>query len=494
MESESGPRWRDPVLWLALAAAAPLRFVALAAPSLWLDEALSARTAALPPAGILAATASDLHPPGYYLLLHGWTLLFRPNAAGLPGEWALRSLSAIASLALVPLAFWLGDAWAADPRRRVATARAAAWIAALSPYAIALGREARMYALLSLLLAAQFALWTRLRDGRGGLAAWAALVAVAAAGMYVHYHAILFTAALGVAACVPGGAPRFGRRFALAASLAFLGFAPWLPRLAGQAASGVRAWVPFSHSPFVVLRTVAAFVRGDGASANELSLWMVPVAFLIWRGTVRGGSAPGLALMLPLAIAYAASFALNLFGARYFGGPAVVAWVLVARGAMAIEPPRSRRWAAAAAGLVLVALGVGVARRSGEAAGRGENWRDLVRAVETASPGGTAVLFPFEEPLAPFAYYARPGMLTLVGAISPDGAGQAALTAGTIDLLGHLPGGAGIVWWVPYQEELYDPARLGRRWLAERGFTQGATPIRTGRLTAIPFHPDGERR
>ena len=494
MHSGCGPRWRDPVLWLALAAAAPLRFIALAAPSLWLDEALSARTAALPPAGILAAAAFDLHPPGYYLLLHVWTLLFRPNAAGFAGEWGLRSLSTAASLALVPLAFWIGDAWAADPQRRVATARAAAWIAALSPYAIALGREARMYALLSLLLAAQFALWTRLRDGRGGAAAWAALVAVAAAGMYVHYHAILFTAALGVAACVPGGAPRFGRRFALAASLAFLGFAPWLPHVAGQAASGVRTWVPFSHSPFVVLRTLAAFVRGDGASANELSLWMVPVAFLIWRGTCRGGSAPGLVLLLPLAIAYVASFALNLFGARYFGGPAVVAWVLIARGAMAIEPRRSRGWAVAAAGLVLVALGVGVARRSDEAAGRGEAWRDLVQAIEADSPRGTAVLFPFEEPLAPFAYYARPGYLTLVGAISPDGTGQASLTPGMMDLLGHLPGAAGIVWWVPYQEALYDPGTLGRRWLSDLGLTEGAAPIRADRLTAIPFHRKGDAR
>jgi hypothetical protein len=498
MQIGSGPRWRDPVLWLALAAAAPLRFLGLGGPggpSLWLDEALSARTAALSPAGILAAAASDLHPPGYYLVLHWWTAPFQPNAAGFPGEWALRSLSAAASIALVPLAFWLGHAWAADVARRAACARAAACIAALSPYAISLAREARMYALLSLLLAVQFALWTRLREGRGGPAAWGGVALVGAAAMYVHYHALLFTAALCVASWIggPGAARRFGRRFALAAAASFLAFAPWLPRVAEQAAHGVRDWLPFSHSPFILARTLAAFVRGDGASADELSLWMVPVVFLLWRGMRRGGGGPGLVLLLPLGIAYAASFAVNLFGARYFGGPAVVAWVLAARGATAIEPRRTSRWATAAAGLALLAFGVGIARRSDEAAGRGEAWRELVQAVEEASPRGTAVLFPFAEPLAPFVYYSRPGHLTLVGGIARGADGRAALAPGFMQALDDGLDAPELVWWVPYQEGLYDSGRLGRGALSDRGLGEAPTPIRIGRLVAIPFHLNGER-
>ena len=58
--------------------------------SIWFDEAYSILVARHTPAEIVALAAADTHPPGYYLLLHGWGAI-----AGW-SEFALRSLSVAA--------------------------------------------------------------------------------------------------------------------------------------------------------------------------------------------------------------------------------------------------------------------------------------------------------------------------------------------------------------------------------------------------------------
>jgi hypothetical protein len=62
-------------LLLALLLAFALRLHRLGAESLWYDETVSVHLARLPVAAMLAHTAGDIHPPGYYLLLHGWQWL-----------------------------------------------------------------------------------------------------------------------------------------------------------------------------------------------------------------------------------------------------------------------------------------------------------------------------------------------------------------------------------------------------------------------------------
>ncbi|MGH7411836.1 MAG: hypothetical protein ACREJ6_12360, partial [Candidatus Methylomirabilis sp.] len=48
-----------------------LRFQSLGRDSLWLDESISAWQAHLPLRELLPAVARDVHPPLYFLLLHG---------------------------------------------------------------------------------------------------------------------------------------------------------------------------------------------------------------------------------------------------------------------------------------------------------------------------------------------------------------------------------------------------------------------------------------
>ena len=68
-------RRRQWLLVAILLLGAGLRLVRLGTGSLWYDETVSVHLAAKSPAALIAHTAGDIHPPGYYLLLHGWTRL-----------------------------------------------------------------------------------------------------------------------------------------------------------------------------------------------------------------------------------------------------------------------------------------------------------------------------------------------------------------------------------------------------------------------------------
>ena len=84
------------------AAGSGLRFHDLGAQSLWNDEGNSVVQASRSLAEIAEHAARDIHPPGYYWLLSGWT--------GLTGtsEFALRAFSALASVLSVAFALALG--------------------------------------------------------------------------------------------------------------------------------------------------------------------------------------------------------------------------------------------------------------------------------------------------------------------------------------------------------------------------------------------------
>ncbi|MFN8451640.1 MAG: glycosyltransferase family 39 protein [Anaerolineae bacterium] len=98
------------ILTAVLLVAAGLRFHLLGAQSLWNDEGSSYVQALRPFAEIAANAGRDIHPPGYYWLLAGWRLLTGTS------EFALRSLSALASVLSIAFAAALGRrlyGWAA---------------------------------------------------------------------------------------------------------------------------------------------------------------------------------------------------------------------------------------------------------------------------------------------------------------------------------------------------------------------------------------------
>jgi mannosyltransferase len=177
-------RYTSCILLLAiLLIAAALRFYRLDAQSFWNDEGNSARIAERTLDLILEGTASDIHPPAYYLLLHYWRALFGES------EFALRSLSAVAGVALVVLTYLLGRHLFGET-----AGLTAAFLGTLSPFAVYYSQEARMYALLAVLSAASTYLLIRLLASDTGQKpgffrkTWfLAYVLTSAAGLYTQY-------------------------------------------------------------------------------------------------------------------------------------------------------------------------------------------------------------------------------------------------------------------------------------------------------------------
>ena len=158
--------------------AAVIRVVVLDNQSLWADEALTAYETRLSFTAMLHVVRTvEVTPPLYSVLVWGWAKLLGT------GPETLRALSAIAGIALVPLAY--------AATRELVSRRAglvAAALIAVNPFAIWYSQEARSYMLLALLTGAAFLFFARsLRaPTRGNLAAWAVLGSLAVA---THFFA-----------------------------------------------------------------------------------------------------------------------------------------------------------------------------------------------------------------------------------------------------------------------------------------------------------------
>jgi uncharacterized membrane protein len=221
-----------------------LRFYRLDAQSLWNDEGNSARLAERSLRLIVEGAAGDIHPPGYYLLLHHWRALFGQS------EFALRSLSVAAGLALILFTYLLGRRLLAEP-----TGPVAPFLSAISPFAIYYSQEARMYAPLAALSAASTYVTMRhlqsafrephsaARNPHSVVCSLqcVAYALLAAAGLYTHYaftfvliaHNVVFVLWWGIASL--RSRPRWLALIVWggAQAAAFLLYLPWLPRALG---------------------------------------------------------------------------------------------------------------------------------------------------------------------------------------------------------------------------------------------------------------------
>ncbi|MCD6285340.1 MAG: glycosyltransferase family 39 protein [Anaerolineae bacterium] len=172
-----------------------LRYATLDRQSFWNDEGNTARLVERSVALIIEGAAGDIHPPGYYLVLHLW------RAAAGASEFALRSTSALCGILTVAVAISLGRQ--AGGRR---SAIGAGLMVALHPLSVYYSQEARMYAQLGLCTA--LTLWMAvalLRRGgeRAKPSRWmrpaTGFALCIAAGLYTQYTYILALVALNAA-------------------------------------------------------------------------------------------------------------------------------------------------------------------------------------------------------------------------------------------------------------------------------------------------------
>lgn len=151
-----------------VAFSAIVRFISLSDRYFWCDEASSVLTSRYDVGALLYHASFDVHPPLYYLLLHGWMALFGD------GIMAARSLSLVFGVMTVALAMRF-TRWLTNER----AALIAGWLMAIMPMAVRYSQEARMYALMGMLaIAAAMALakWLKTPDNHRYLALYALLM------------------------------------------------------------------------------------------------------------------------------------------------------------------------------------------------------------------------------------------------------------------------------------------------------------------------------
>jgi uncharacterized membrane protein len=198
-----------------------LRFTNLGDQSFWVDETLTA----LAIQGGLGETfhrvaTNESAPFLYYAVEWFWAQLFGHS------DGALRSLSALAGTATIPVVFAAANRLARERAGLIAAA-----LVATNPLLVWYSQEARAYALYVLLSALGFWLFLRARDQPTGarLAVWA-LVSAAAIG--THYLAALLVA--GEAALLPWRQRSERRKMGIAVTSVVAASAALLPNALDQ--------------------------------------------------------------------------------------------------------------------------------------------------------------------------------------------------------------------------------------------------------------------
>ncbi|MFC1960176.1 glycosyltransferase family 39 protein [Chloroflexota bacterium] len=221
-------RW----LLLVLLVGFGLRLVNLGGRTLWYDEAFAVLFARTGLTNMLYGTltpvtggAADIHPLLYYTILNGWLRIVGQTPA------MVRLFSVFAGTLTIALVFRL-----ATDLFDHQVGLVAAVITALAPFHIQYSQEARMYALLTLLLL--LATWNYRRawgqpTTRAGWAWWLVFAISAALAMYTQQLAAFYLAALGLTPVLFRRWDKLLPTF-LAAGLAFVLYLPWFVNLPGQ--------------------------------------------------------------------------------------------------------------------------------------------------------------------------------------------------------------------------------------------------------------------
>ncbi|WP_188939606.1 glycosyltransferase family 39 protein [Nakamurella endophytica] len=247
--------------------------------ALWLDEAQSVGISALPVPQLFDALRQDGSPPLYYLLLHVWIQAFGT------GDDAVRSLSVVAGLASLPLAYLAG--------RRTGGRRAgvaALLLVAANPFAVRYATETRMYALLLLLVLVLVVVADRARERPSpARLVWVSVVCGLLA--LTHYWALFLLAAWSgwlVCRAVRGPDRPVARRLLAAEVAGGVLFLPWLPGFLFQARHTGTPWAE-PPGPGTVPDTVLAWAGSPAWPAVPVAVLLVVAAVLALWPPARDG-------------------------------------------------------------------------------------------------------------------------------------------------------------------------------------------------------------
>ena len=417
------------------ALAAVLRFATLTDQSFWFDEAQAAHEMTRSFGGMLHLWSVDEpNPPLFFVLAWPWAQVFGTGEAG------MRSLSAVAGVALIPLVWACG--------RELISSRAglvAAALAAVSPFMIWYSQEAREYMLLSALCAGSLLLFARARrtPTTRRIAWWAVVSALALATQY--FAAFLVFAE---AAWLLWSARNRASVVALAALVAVQG--ALLPHAISHG-SHPTGWID-SVGPLsarlrqmpVIFSVNTLFKSSSSLAADGLLLAAIVAAIAIvllvigssdreLRGAGIAAALAGCVILIPLVLA--------LVGHDYFETRAMIAaWVplaLVLGAACTAGRTRALAPVGAALAIVLLALFVwsGI-RIDGHPSYQRPDWRGVAGLL--GAPGGTRAIIAYDGTYAtaPLALY-LPGVSWSGSSEDPDSDPGAPVRVTEVDVVGN---------------------------------------------------------
>ena len=338
-------RWTLLALGAIMALGGALRFYGLGIQSLWSDELASwyfSRADGV--LGVISNVREDIHPPGYFVILH-----FAQNVFG-DSEWGLRLPSAIAGWLCIPAIYLLG--------RRIYSEREgliAALLVAVSWAGVYFSQETRSYSVLILLSIVTAYFWWGVMRGlreerRLPTAEAIAYILTAVLCAYVHYFGALLIFLQGAALVFL--AYRALSKVALIYTPVSLAYALWLPGMAYQMRNSTAQgdWIGDATLSTFPRYVLFIFGRSEWIALAAAAL-CVPLVVLAWnhlrgRGEKDAPFPEGLLLLAwfvgPFALGYALSqSSVQLLTHKNLLVSLPAAYLLVARGTTALLPGRT---------------------------------------------------------------------------------------------------------------------------------------------------------
>ena len=420
-------------VWLVAAVTvvgAALRFATLANQSYWFDEAQAAHELHLSFAAMLGkVNAYEPNPPLFFVIGWLWANVFGTGEAG------LRSLSALAGTAVIPIAYLCG--------RELVSGRAglvAAALAALSPFMIWYSQEAREYMLLAALCGGSFLFFARTwRDPSGrNLFVWALLSGLALltqyfAGFLVAAEAIILLYAVRSRASV------------IATGVLVLVEVALVPHLVSHA-THPRGWID-SVGPLLTRVEQIPVAFGLG------TLWQDPA--FVAHGLLGAAALAGCVIVLLVigaddeqlrgaglaaavgAFVLLAPIALALLGHDYVESRALIpAWIplAVVVGA-ACTAPGARAAGATLAAVLLAGFAYAGIKIDRNPSYQRPDWSGVAAAL--GRPLGTRAIISYDSTFgtAPLAIYLPNVPWTGIGQVPQTG--EAPVTVGEVDVVGN---------------------------------------------------------
>ncbi len=445
------------------AAAAFLRLWNGGAQSLRIDESFSMRWAAWPltpiyhgkelyAQSLFQATASDVHPPGYLLLLHFWMQAFGTDVA------ILRLPSEIAGLLAVPALYLLG---ASLYGRTIGLF--AALLGAFSPLWIWHAQEVRMYPFLLLFcIVSTYGLVQALEHRRWW--GWPILFAGSAIALYMQYFAffVLFAQAIFVALHWRHYTWRQVLLWLGTMALVALTFLPWALIVLHTKSGGSDPSLqkPDLYTPLIVLIGFLFGYLTTPLTSQLLAAWplliLTALALSIFAGaTSRRSSLMWLLFLTPVVLAFVVSLAVRPFIAERYLIVCTPPFYIMLAVVFARLRGRLPRLAIAALS-VFVLLSASNIQQTNAANPNMEDYRTVVSYLNThVRPGDAIALDSFFNQDA-YSYYSRINLPTYP--LPPVTARRGApMTPYELNgYLGGIEAGYKRLWVVYYLEGNYD--------------------------------------